>query len=259
MPEDADVGADGEVTHPHVEVLLRLLGAGDLGARGHAALQRHGEHAVARRHHLRMVPLADMTGVHGVVGTAPLHHVEAGNRQYLLQFVDRALLLDHHGDDGIADRLDVSRTAARSHRRVAARRGAVQAIVLRGVGAGDANALAHVGGRAAIGEQHRLKPGADAALGEKRLMALVDLDHRAEPVQLRRAAHVVQVVQMKRAVLGHELDVVELAGLAEHLHAHWIGVEDARAHRDFIGRQLPAQGIGSHQVVSLIVGRGSAV
>ena len=83
-----------------------------------------------------------------------------------------------------------------------------------------------------------------------RVQLLLDLDHPGEVFQLERTAEIVEVMHGERRVLGSELDVVVVLGVADQFHERGPAGQDMRADRRFPGVQLLAQAVGAHGVVS---------
>ena len=101
-----------EVAYAEVGVVLGLLHAGDLGAGPHAGLETGSDHPAFRRADIVTIALAGAPDAHRVVGGPPLHHVDAGDGEQVVEALDRGLLLDHDRDHDVPERLHVAGCAA---------------------------------------------------------------------------------------------------------------------------------------------------
>jgi hypothetical protein len=63
------------------------------------------------------------------------------------------------------------------------------------------------------------------------------LDHAAKILQLQGATQVVQVVHVKRGILGREFNIVIIAGVADELHQCRPAGQEVRAERRLISRE----------------------
>ena len=127
--QDADVPADAEMLHAHLEIALRLAGIAQLDARVQALLERGLDGLGLGGQHVGMVVLRGLADAHGEVRGAELHHVDARHRQDGVEIVHARLLLDHDGDHDLVQRIDIGgRAALRApcRRRGACRRRAVR-------------------------------------------------------------------------------------------------------------------------------------
>ena len=100
--------------------------------------------------------------------------------------------------------------------------------------------------RADIGEQDALEARADRAHRLVRVLRLLDLDHAAQSRDLEGTAEIVEIVHVERRVLGGELDIVVLAGMADQLHQGRPAGEDVRAHGRLAGVETFAEQIAAH-------------
>ena len=123
---------------------------------------------------------------------------------------------------------------------------AIQAAAGRGVGPDGPHAGARVVGGPHVREQDGLESGAHGSLRQPRPRLLVELDHRAEPVELRRPAEVVEPMQVVRRVLARELDVVVLPGVADDLDDGRPRRVDVRADRRATGSQQLPKTVRTH-------------
>src|SRR4051794_4507075 len=87
-----------------------------------------------------------------------------------------------------------------------------------------------------------------------RVLLLLNLDHAGEVLQLERTAEIVEVMHGEGRVLGSELDVVVVLGVADQFHKRGPAGQDVRADRRFPGIQLLAQAVGAHDIVPLANG-----
>jgi len=168
--------------------------------------------------------------------------------------VHGGFLLNHDGDDDVPQCLDVFGGAAITHEGVATHGDAVEAVILWGVRAGDADALSHVVGGTGIGEQDAAEAGADASLGHEGLVALVNLDHHAHVVELGGAAEVIKVMEVKGGVFGDELNVVVEAGVPKGLNDGGPGGVNVGADGGLASLELLTEPVGSHDRASIVCG-----
>src|SRR4029078_1206129 len=85
-----------------------------------------------------------------------------------------------------------------------------------------------------VSEQDAVKARANRTHSLMRELRLLDLNHAAEVLQLERAAEIVQVVHRERRVLGGELDVVVVAGVADQFHQRRPSGQQMRADRRLV-------------------------
>ena len=100
-----------------------------------------------------------------------------------------------------------------------------------------------------VSEQDRLEARPDRPLGQPLPRFLIQLDHCREVVELRRAAEIVERMQVVRRVFARELDVVEDAGQADDLDERWPRVVEMRPERGTAGAQRLAERVRSHRWV----------
>src|SRR2546422_365351 len=84
-------------------------------------------------------------------------------------------------------------------------------------------------------------PGTDRPHRLVGVLRLLDLYHAGHVHELERAAEIVEVVHGERRVLGGELDVIVLLGMADQLHQRRPGRQDVRAHGRLAGVQTFAE------------------
>ena len=100
--------------------------------------------------------------------------------------------------------------------------------------------------RADVGEQNALEAGADRAHRLMRVLCLLDLDHARHVHELERTAEIVEVMHGEGRVLGGELDIVVLLGMADQLHQGRPGRQDVRADGRLAGIEAFAEQIAAH-------------
>jgi hypothetical protein len=82
-----------------------------------------------------------------------------------------------------------------------------------------------------------------------RVLLLLNLDHAGEVLQLERTAEIIQVMHGERCVLGSELDVVVVLGIADQFYEGGPAGQDVRADRRLPGVQLLAQAVRTHELL----------
>src|SRR4029077_11728202 len=106
-----------------------------------------------------------------------------------------------------------------------------------------------------VGEQHALEARADRPHRLVGVLRLLDLDHAAQARELEGAAEIVEIVQVERRVLGGELDIVVLPGMADQLDQAGPRREDVRTHGRLAGVEFFAEQIAAHDVPPMWLAR----
>jgi len=248
IEEDAHVPAHAEVPHAQVEIGLGLARMRDLGAGRDAHAQRGLDDVTLGLDDSGVAPLSREPDAHRVVGGPELDHVDALHRQHRLQVLHRGGLLDHHRHHRVVERLD-ERGRAHVHdvADIAAHAHPVETARLGCLGPHAPHAVAHVVGRARIGEEQVLDPRADGAHRQVGARLLLDLEHGGHVVErVHGPREVLEREEIVGRVLAHELHVVEEAGVTGQLHHRRPRRVDVSAHRGLARPQQFPESIASH-------------
>src|SRR5579859_5090162 len=191
-----------------------------------------------------MLALAAHADAHAVVRRPELDHVDAGHRQDALEVLDGPFLFDHQHYDGFLVALDELLYAADGR---AASIVAMGADAARNLRFDDANAIAGVGWRTHVREQHVLDASGHRADGDVRLCRALDLDEPGEVGrQLDGARQVVERVQVVGGVFGQELDVIEVLAATHDLGDRRPRALNAVPESGFVFAQQGAQSVLTH-------------
>ena len=127
------------------------------GAGRNSLRQARLEHLLLGGFHVRVLEFTGPADVHGVVSGTPLHHVDALDRQKLVQMVYGGLPFDHERHHDVIQRLGVIRPGAVRHIPGASHGHPVDAAGLRRIRPHRSHALLRVRHGAAVGKEHALK------------------------------------------------------------------------------------------------------
>jgi hypothetical protein len=116
----------------------------------------------------------------------------------------------------------------------------------RGLGAHRVDGDLRVLDRADVGEQNALEARADRPHRLVGVLRLLDLDHARHVHELEGAAEIVEVMHGEGRVLGGELDIVVLPGMADQLHQGRPGRQNVRADGRLAGIEAFAEQITAH-------------